>query len=131
MTNKIISIEDLKSPELTLLVRKEEDANELKISFSTAKTMVVDENRVRIGFQATIGDEKSWIYCRVRLTALAHMDNFADEKEDEQYMLNKSVGLLYPYIRTAVSTLFTTAGLKPLILPVVPTAYFESGKKAD
>ena len=131
MTDKIVSIEELKSTELSLAVRKAEDAEKLKVSFSSAEPLPVDENRVRIGLQVTVGDKNSWVYCRVRMTAVACMDKYADDKDDEHYMLHQSVGLLYPYIRGAVSTLFMTAGLKPLILPVVPTACFNDSPKAE
>lgn len=55
----------------------------------------------------------------VSLSAVFELKNVEDENNVFDFLKKQGVHILYPYIRSTVSTLTTTAMVQPVILPVV------------
>ncbi|MBP5091022.1 MAG: protein-export chaperone SecB [Bacilli bacterium] len=123
MDDKNVELKNLHCTKLRFDLR-DAPKGKLNVAYSV-DIKPIDEDSVLAFFGIRIGGDDSWVYCSVELQANVCAKNYAENEEDKHFMLKQSASLLYPYVRSAVSSLFATAGQQPLVLPALPVGCFD------
>ena len=72
----------------------------------------LNETDYEIFLSATVADEDENLYVYVKGRAIFHIENY------EKVLLEKNtLAIMFPYIRSYVSTITTQPGISPIVLP--------------
>ena len=72
----------------------------------------LNETEYEIFLSATVADEEENLYVYVKGRAIFHIENY------EKVLLEKNtLAIMFPYIRSYVSTITTQPGISPIVLP--------------
>lgn len=99
------------------------DEDEVDIKFNPSGEYFSDDNRfeLTLEFKAYYGEENiDKPYVLVKLRAIFQFSDGVESFDElPEYFYKNSIAILYPYIRSYVSTLTLQAGLNLLVLPTM------------
>lgn len=81
------------------------------------KIREIENGRYEILLNTTVSDENEVIYVYVESRALFHIEG-ADKLSFEQNM----IGIVFPYIRSYITSITTQPGMSPIVLPAMNIA---------
>ena len=86
------------------------------------KITKIDENKVKISLFFAIKDSENKPFdSKVTLVGVFECQNWEKDEVGKLLVTMNTVNILFPYLRQAVSSLTTTAGVPPYILPIINT----------
>ena len=121
-----------KNPEYT----KNDDKPRLDVKFSVTQSEEVEKSRIIVSigcelFEPEFTNKTIPFYLNVVVYGQFGLDAEASEVDDEatkdQILKANTVAILFPYVRSIISTITATANIPPIILPPINTYKLISG----
>lgn len=89
------------------------DSLELGVQFEH-DLFEIDKDKYEVILSATISDENERIYVQAKTRAVFSIDG-----EDMNRLEKNAVAIMFPYLRSYISTITTQPGMTPIVLPAL------------
>lgn len=114
-------------------VERDEDIN-VSMSFSKSIKRLAEPDRALLNLELRIFDgtrEKNYpFYLHVSVSGLFGLSSMINSGEFDKLIKVNAVAILFPYVRSLVTNITASAGIRPLLLPLINVvAIFEEQEK--
>lgn len=110
----ILSLEEIKIIESNFK-RSEEDVEDLSLGLKVDRKIdKIDECKYKISLIVSVGDDDGKINVYVNCVGI-----FTIQKYEQSLIERNALAIMFPYVRSYISTITTQPGMSPIVLPAI------------
>lgn len=110
----ILKLEDIKIVDGNFK-RSEEDVEGLSLGLKVDKEIEeLDEQKYKISLMVNVGDDDGKVNIYVKCIGI-----FCIEKYEKSLIERNALAIMFPYVRSYISTITTQPGMSPIVLPAL------------
>lgn len=110
----ILKLEDIMIIESNFK-RKEKNIDNSSIGLSVdRKVEQIDDNKYKVILEVVVGDDNEDIHIYIKCMGI-----FSIDKYEKSLIERNTLAILFPYVRSYISTITTQPGMTPIVLPAI------------
>jgi preprotein translocase subunit SecB len=110
----------------------ENDEQELNIGFNPSGLFIRDSSTYILEFEfSASGEDDGKQIINAKMIGIFKFENISDLKDIPQYFYQNSIAIVFPFMRSFVSTLTMMGGIKHLLLPILNLSSLEKTLKEN
>lgn len=95
--------------------KKEASLENLELGVQVERNLTkIDESQYEVILLTTVSDEDEKIYVNVKGRAI-----FSTQQENMNILEKNTIAIMFPYIRSYISSITTQPGMSPIVLPAM------------
>lgn len=112
----VLRLEDIKIIESNFK-RSEEDVDGLSLGLNVDKDIEkLDDEKFKISLMVSVGDHDNKLNVYVRCIGIFQIN---EENYQQSLIERNAIAIIFPYVRSYISTITTQPGMSPIVLPPI------------